>query len=319
MRKLHWAICALAFFAAPLHSEEKSSEPKPEPKKEEPRPLPPTVAKDAKLEEVYQENGTFFEGPTWDPKTKKLYFTAFVKKESRILRLDEPGKASVWYDKSEGVNGTFLSKDGRMLGAQDEGHRVLDMGIGAEGPKDTKVLYESKDLWQPNDICQTPNGNIYFTDPDFKNKKGSAVYLLKPDGKVTKILSEMTLPNGIINSLDGKTLYIGDSFMKLWRAYPIKDDGTVEQGKIFFNPDCQSKADPDGMSIDENGNLYFTGRGGVWCVSPEGKELGFIPVPEFCSNCSFGGEDWKTLYMTCSKKVYALKMNVAGGVYGRDK
>ena len=101
-------------------------------------------------------------------------------------------------------------------------------------------------------------------------------------------------------------------------AHPIKDDGTVGPGELFFDPKTENRGDPDGMTIDEHGNLYFTGRGGVWAVDPAGKALGFIPVPEFCSNVTFGQEDGRTLYLTCSKKVYALEMKVRGGQFSRN-
>jgi gluconolactonase len=92
--------------------------------------------------------------------------------------------------------------------------------------------------------------------------------------------------------------------------------GTVGPGAVFFDPATDNRASPDGMSIDEQGNLYFSGRGGVWVASPEGKSLGFIPVPEFCSNVTFGGADGRVLYLTCDKKVYALAMKVRGGQFG---
>lgn len=275
-------------------------------------PFPSTVAKGAKLVEVYSDP-RFFEGPTADPKTGKLYFTAFGKDNQQILRLDAPGKVTVWLDKTEGVNGTFLSKDGWLLGAQAYGHRVMKYRFGKNGPAESKVLLFDTTLHQPNDVCQTPNGDIYFSDPDFKNRKTSAVYHLAPNGKTTKVVSDMPVPNGVITSLDGKTLYVGDSHDMLWRSYPIRADGTVGPGKVFFHPKDAKKAAPDGMAIDEKGNLYFSGRGGVWVVQPDGKPLGLIPIPEFCSNAGFGGKDGKTLYLTCSKKVYSLKMNVRGG------
>ncbi|MCA9018612.1 MAG: SMP-30/gluconolactonase/LRE family protein, partial [Planctomycetaceae bacterium] len=114
---------------------------------------------------------------------------------------------------------------------------------------------------------------------------------------------------------DGKTLYVGDSHEKLWRSFPILEDGTVGEGRVFFDPATSRKDSPDGMSIDADGNLYLSGRGGVWVASPEGKSLGLISVPEFCSNVTFGGVDGKTLYFTCSNKVYSLKMKVKGGQF----
>eukprot|EP00913_Durusdinium_trenchii_P023363 g21941.t1 len=275
-------------------------------------PFPGTVAKGAKLVEVYADP-RFFEGPTADPKTGTLYFTAFGKDNQQILRLDGPGKVTVWLDKTEGVNGTFLSKNGRLLGAQAFGHRVMSYDFGKDGPTTRKVLLYDKTLNQPNDVCQAPNGDIYFSDPDFKKRKTSAVYRLAPNGKTTKVVTDMPVPNGVITSLDGKTLYVGDSHLMLWRSYPIKSDGTVGPGKVFFHPKTALKIAPDGMTIDEKGNLYFSGCGGVWVVQPDGEPLGLIPVPEFCSNAGFGGKDGKTLYLTCSKKVYSLRMNVRGG------
>ena len=279
--------------------------------------MPATVADGAQLVEVYGDD-RFFEGPTWDPKGGKLYFTAFGT-DTQILRLDSPGKVTVWMDKTEGVNGTFLSVDGRLLGAQAYGHRVVSYGFGAEGPDDPKTLYFDDKLNQPNDVCQAPNGDIYFTDPDFDKHKTSGVYRLTADGKATKVVSDMPVPNGLKTSLDGRTLYVGDSHLRLWRAYPISEDGTVGEGRVFFDPMNENKSEPDGFALDEQGNLYLSGRGGVWVVVPDGAALGLIAIPEFCSNVTFGGDDGKTLYMTCSKKVYSLAMQVRGGPFARER
>lgn len=282
--------------------------------KREIHPLPKTVAANAKLQEAYAAKA-FFEGPLWDPVGKKLYFTSFVGKDTKILRLEEPGKAIVWLDESKGINGTYLSKAGRMLGAQAFGQHVMSYAFGENGPAETLVVAHNPQWNQPNDVCQTPNGNIYFTDPDFKNRKTSAVYVKTTDGAVQKIITDMPLPNGVIAANDGKTLYVGDSHEKLWRSFPIQADGTLGKGSVFFNPETKRQESPDGMSIDANGNLYLSGRGGVWVASPAGKSLGLIPVPEFCSNVTFGGVDGKTLYLTCSNKVYSLKMNVKGAQF----
>jgi gluconolactonase len=130
----------------------------------------------------------------------------------------------------------------------------------------------------------------------------------------------MTLPNGIIVSLDGKTLYVSDSGQKNWRVYPIKADGTVGEGKVFFKPETGAKGDPDGMTIDEEGNLYCTGCGGVWFLKPDGKggyaaPACLIPFKDLTSNVAFGGDDGKTLYITCGDKVYSIAMTVRGGLW----
>lgn len=283
---------------------------------------PPTVAPGAELVELYAAKA-FFEGPTWDHVGGKLYFTSFAGeggKDSKILRLDAPGKVSVWLDKTEGVNGTYLGLDGRLLGAQAFGHRVMSYAIGPDGPTDARVLLFDDKLHQPNDVCQAPNGDVYFSDPDFSGKKTGAVYLLKAHGKATKIIDDMPVPNGVQVSRDGKTLYIGDDHLDHWRAYPIRPDGTTGPGKPFFDPDLQGKTNSDGLTLDEKGNLYFSGqccfeegKGGVWVVSPQGKSLGRIPTPTFCSNVEIGGPDGKTLYMTCADHLYSLQLTVRSG------
>lgn len=278
--------------------------------------LPEPVEAGAKLVEEYKAE-LFFEGPTWDPKGKRVYFTAWGKDGQQVLRLDGRGQATVWMPKSRGINGTYLARDGRLLGAQVFSHRVLSLAFGEDGPADEKVLFEDKTLNQPNDVCEAPNGNIYFTDPDFDKRKTSAVYVLYPGGKAKRVVTDMPVPNGLKTSRDGKTLYVSDSHEMLWRSYPIHADGTVGPGKVFFNPEGAPKKEPDGLCLDEQGTLYLTGRGGVWVVRPDGKALGLIPVPEFCSNATFGGADGKTLYLTCDKKVYSLRMKVRGESFAR--
>ncbi|MGE0606986.1 MAG: SMP-30/gluconolactonase/LRE family protein [Pirellulales bacterium] len=280
-----------------------------------PPTMPATVADGAELTVVYTAEKVFFEGPTWDPQGKKLYFTAFTADNSQILRLDGPNQAAVWMDKSQGVNGTYLSLDGRLLGAQAFGHRLVSYGFGEDGPGTPETLLYAPGLNQPNDVCQVANGDIYFSDPDFNKRERSAVFRYSPDGQVAKIISDMPLPNGVIASNDAQTLYVGDSHERNWRAYPISDKGQVGPGRLFFDPGNEDRREPDGMSIDEQGNLYLTGRGGVWVADPDGKALGLIPIVEFCANVTFGGDDGKTLYMTCQDKLYSLSMKVRGGQF----
>lgn len=262
------------------------------------------------------EDDRFFEGPTWSPAENKLYFTAFAKTGQQIVRLEAPGQVTAWFDQTEGVNGTFRARDGRLLCAQTYGHRALTLPLGGDRPAEVVTLAADPTWNQPNDICQAPNGAIYFTDPDFKTRTHSAVYHLAADGRVTKIIDDMQIPNGIVVSLDGRTLYVSDSYAKHWRAYPIQADGTVGPGRTFFDPETPDRADPDGMTIDERGNLYCTGRGGVWVVRPDAALIEFIPVPVFCSNVTFGGADGKTLYLTCKGRVYSLTLAVRGGATG---
>ena len=256
----------------------------------------------------------FFEGPAWDPRTARLYFTSLTG-GGQILQLEPPTTVRTWLENTQGINGTFLSLDGRLLCAQGDTRRIISMGIGFDGPEDMEVLAADPAWKMPNDLCQTPGGDIYFTTP-FGSGTGSYVYRLAPDKTVTPVITDMVAPNGIIASNDGWTLYVADSTMKWWRAYPILPGGGVGSGAVFFNPSTPNQNDPDGMAIDELGNLYFSGRGGVWIVSPQGQQLEMISVAESCANVDFGGVDGRTLYLTCDGKVYSLSMEVRGALWG---
>ena len=272
------------------------------------------VAPAAGLTQVYDASGKYFEGPTWDPATGKLYFTN--RTNNQIMRLDSIGNASVWANSVNGTNGTFLSLEGRLLTAEESTRSISSHRIGPAGPEDSQILADAADgiNKQPNDLCQTIRGDIYFTGPSWP-PANCVVYRLAPNNTVTEVITDMTQPNGIIASNDGTKLYVSDSTEKNWRVYPINPDGSVNEagGQLFFDPDTANMSDPDGMTIDESGNLYFTGRGGVWVVSPQGEQLDMIPVPEICSNVTFGGPENKTLYITCQDKVYSVNMLVRGG------
>jgi gluconolactonase len=273
-------------------------------------PVPETVAPGAKLVEVYR-GSELFEGPTWDTQGKRLYFSAIGKSKEQILRLDAPKKATVWVD-HVGLRGTCLSIDGRLLGIQTLRRRVVSVALGTEKGEEFQVLHEDRSLNQPTDLCQAPNGDVYFSDPDFKRQKTSAVYLLRGDRQVLRVLIDIPLPGSVAVAPNGRTLYVSDGFRKLWRAYPISENGGVGPGVFFLNPRTTNMSPPGGMTLDELGNLYCSGRGGVWVVSPTAKELGLIAVPEYCSDVAFGGEDGKTLFLTCRRKVYSLSMTVRG-------
>ncbi|MBA2705190.1 MAG: SMP-30/gluconolactonase/LRE family protein [Blastocatellia bacterium] len=285
--------------------------------------LPETVSPGSKLTVVYEDE-RYFEGPSWDPISGKLYFAAFQKGSEQLLRLDAPGKVSTWMDHTQGINGTYFSRSGRLLAAQAFGHNLLSIKIGPHGPQEVKTLtaaFEGVPYLQPNDVAESLiTGGIYFSDPNFKGKTHSAVYYLSPSGNVRRVIENLKLPNGLEVSNDGGTLYVSDSFEKRIYSYPILTDGSVDQGqvKIFFDPQTENIADPDGMCVDAAGNLYFAMRGGVWVVSKEGKLLGLIPIPEFCSNLTFGGTDGRTLYITCDKKLYSLAMRVKGARFSRE-
>jgi gluconolactonase len=277
------------------------------------------AAEGATLQEVYSHTGDFFEGATWDFNSGKLYFTKMTPSPSQIVRLDAPGSVYVWMDNAPLVNGMFLGIDGRLLTADQNTYQIRSHRIGASGAEDTQVLCNTLD--PPNDLCQLSNGNIYMTCPNWSSPTYQGVYLLRPNGALTRVNNGLIQPNGIIASLDETKLYVSesstaDNSKKRWWVFPINADGTLGAGSIFFQPTDLTGmryADPDGMTIDERGNLYFTGMGGLWIVSPTGQELQRIPIAQQANNVTFGGPDYTTLYIACKDKVYSLAMAVHGG------
>ena len=281
------------------------------------------VAPGATIQQVYSASGIFFEGATWDTNSDKFFFTKRTG-TYQILRLDSPNNVYVWMNNAPLTNGMVLSQTGRLLTCDENLKQIRSHIIGSSGPEDTTVLGTAPDL--PNDLCELTNGNIYFTCPDWSSATYQGVYLLKPDGSVTRVNNALYQPNGIITSLDETKLYVSESSSglggtlttKRWWVFPINADGTLGTGSVFFKPTNianMGTTDPDGMTIDERGNLYFCGLGGVWIVSPTGQELKRIrvPSPYNTSNICFGGHDRRTLYITCQDKVYTLAMVVRGG------
>jgi gluconolactonase len=219
--------------------------------------------------------------------------------------------------------------DGGLLLEQHGGHRIVKL--------DDKMQvvsfidkYEGKALNSPNDMVFADDGALWFTDPPFfyadplndkvdpnkapgKVQKTNNVYRYK-DGKLTAVITGLPNPNGIGFSPDGKTLYVSNTAPKAQLLkYDVKPDGTVANKKIMFDWNADKGAGvPDGLRVDSKGNIWATGEGGIRIISPEGKVLGQIVLPEVAANMSFGGPDMKTLYITGSTSIYRLPILVAG-------
>jgi gluconolactonase len=178
--------------------------------------------------------------------------------------------------------------------------------------------YQGRMLNGPNDVWVSPNGALYFTDPFYKRpwwkhdrmpQDGQHVYLARPTSEgwqLRRVTEDLTQPNGIIGTPDGRTLFVADIGGRKTYRYQIQEDGSLT-GKTLF---CEMGS--DGMTLDSQGNLYLTGRG-VFVFDRDGKQIQHIEVPEsWTANVSFGGADRQTLFITASRGLYAVRMNVKG-------
>jgi gluconolactonase len=265
----------------------------------------------ARLEKLAGEF-SFTEGPTPDA-AGNVFFTD--QPNDRIMEWSITGELSVFLQPSGRSNGLSFDSKGVLWACADEKNELWQID------KEKKVTpvpikYNNTLLNGPNDLWIAPDGGIYFTDPYYQRpwwthksmpQDIQAVYYLAPDHiTVTRVISDLVQPNGIVGTPDGKTLFVADiGANKTW-SYTINKDHTLTGKKLF----CELGS--DGMTIDSKGNIYLTGNG-VTIFDKNGKQTGHIDVPEsWTANVCFGGADMKNLYITASKGLYRIRTNVAG-------
>ena len=222
-----------------------------------------------------------------------------------------------------GPNGITLDPQGRIIICEHANRRIVR--IEKDG-SETVIAdkYNGKRLNSPNDIVYKSDGWAYFTDPPYglakqdddpaKELAFNGIYRLSADGKVELLNDKQTRPNGLAFSPDEKTLYVAnsDAARKVWMAYGVNDDGTLDEGRVFHDATAETAEGlPDGLKVDKQGNLYLTGPGGVWIFSPEGKHLGTIQADEVPANVGWG-DDGKVLYMTARTGLYRIRLNAEG-------
>jgi len=270
------------------------------------------VAPDANVEKL---SGifAFTEGPAADPKGN-VYFTD--QPNDKIYVWSTEGKLSVFLTGCERSNGLYFDADGVSLLACADLHNRL-VSFAPDGKMTVLVeKYKGKKLNGPNDLWRHPNGGLYFTDPYYKRnywadpnieQDGQHVYYLSPDRKrLIRVAEDLVQPNGIIGTPDGKLLYVADIGASKTYVYTINPDGTLSNKKLF----CDMGS--DGMTIDNEGNVYLTGNG-VTVFNPAGEKIEHIKIPEpWTANVCFGGKGQDTLFITASKSLYAVKMRTRG-------
>jgi len=259
----------------------------------------------------------FTEGPTSDA-AGNVFFTD--QPNDRIMKWSVEGELSVHMQPAGRANGMCFDAQGQLIACADAKNELWS--ISPEG-KATVLLkdYRGKRLNGPNDVWVRPDGGLYFTDPFYKRpwwqhtqmpQDGQHVYYVSADRQqIVRVAEDLNQPNGIIGTPDGKTLFIADIGGRKTYQFSIQPDGRLTDKRLF----CELGS--DGMTIDREGNLYLTGNG-VSVFDRGGTKIEQIDVPEpWTANVCFGGADRKTLFITASKGLYAIRTRVEGTKQGK--
>jgi gluconolactonase len=264
----------------------------------------------------------FTEGPVWD-ESGFLYVSDEV--QNKIYRVFTDGP------KADGHKEDVISLGDPDGNTYDRQHRLIDCAsvlraIIAITPDGKYTIladhFEGKKLNSPNDVVIGPDGAIYFTDPTLDLVDGQkqeipfeGVYRLDEKGNVRLLTKDLTQPNGLAFSPDGKRMYVDDSEQRNIRVYDVAPDGALSNGRIFGEePGGKSDGVPDGIKVDHEGNLFVTGPRGIWVWDPQGHHLGTIEMPEQPANLTWGDNDYRTLYITATSSVYRLPTKTRGFV-----
>lgn len=274
------------------------------------------ISREAKLTPVARGFG-FTEGPVWDPagflyisdeEQNKIYKVSLDGQKTDVIALGDP-------------DGSTYDREHRLIDCASVLRAIIR--ISPDG-KFTILAdhFEGKKFNSPNDVVLGPDGALYFTDPTMDLPAGEkqelsfqGVFRLDAVGKVTLLTKELSQPNGLAFSPDGKKFYVDDSQQRNIRVYDFQQDGTLANGRIFGEePGGKGDGVPDGIKVDRKGNLYVTGPGGIWVWNAQGQHLGTILMPEQPANLAWGGPDLATLYITATTAVYKLDTQAEGFV-----
>jgi gluconolactonase len=270
---------------------------------------------------------TFTEGPIWNP-------------DGFLLFSDMPGDVRRRWDPDSGVtevanpsnkgNGMTIDNDGRLVVCEHVTSSVVRMDPDGKGGG-REVLathYEGRELNSPNDVVVKSDGAIYFTDPTYGRMPGfglereqdldfQGVYRIAPGGGDPQLLvDDFDQPNGLCFSTDESLLYINDTTRAHIRVFDVQSDGTIANSRVLAEGIGSGSLEigdlVDGMKLDERGNVWVTGPGGVCAFDPEGEHIGTVEVPENVGNINWGGPDWSQLFIPATTSMYRIECKVSG-------
>ncbi|MDR3632290.1 MAG: SMP-30/gluconolactonase/LRE family protein [Isosphaeraceae bacterium] len=292
------------------------------------------VPREARIEKL-AEGFDWSEGPVWSKKEKFLLFSDVPR--NTVFQWSEGKEVHVFLNPSgytgaapkagePGSNGLLRDAEGRLVLCQHGDRRVAR--LEADGSFKTLAdRYDGKRFSSPNDGTFKSNGDLYFTDPPYglsglnndpaKETPFNGVYRVGKDGAVTLLTKEMTFPNGIGFSPDEKVLYVANSDpgKAVWMAFDVKNDGSLGAGRVFFDSTSLAKAGkkglPDGLKVDQSGNVFATGPGGILIFTADGTHLGTLNTGEATANCGWG-DDGSTLYITADMYLCRIRLTTKG-------
>jgi len=259
----------------------------------------------------------FTEGPVWDPAG---FIYVSDEEQNKIYRLHVDGRKEEVISLGDPDGNTYDRKY-RLIDCASVLRAIIE--VTPDGHYTVLAdKYEGRKFNSPNDVIIGTDGAIYFTDPTLDLVKGEkqeisfqGVYRLDAQGGVRLLTKDLTQPNGLAFSPDGKHFYVDDSAEKNIREYDVTPDGSLTNGRIFGDEKGEPHDGvPDGIKVDERGDLFVTGPKGIWVWDAQGHHLGTIVMPEQPANLAWGDKDYRTLYITAATSVYRLRTRVRGFV-----
>jgi gluconolactonase len=254
----------------------------------------------------------FAEGPVW---SKDGFLVVSDIYNSRIMKLAAADRAEIYRNYTNAANGNALDTQGRLYSCERDGRRVTRL------ERDGRLTviaseWQGKRLNSPNDVVVRRDGHVYFSDPASKavlepqEPCFNGLYHVAPGGALSLVSSKLARPNGVALAPDGRTLYVADSQQRKIFAYDVDADGNASKERVFLS---EIDGSPDGLRVAENGNVYIACRG-VAIYTASGKFVRMIEFPETPANLAFGGEDFKTIYVTARTSVYRVRVEDRGAV-----